>query len=137
MGRVRTERRSRRLDERCCVVHCYAVGAGYVVTFDCFAQLPNNPYSASDLCLNVAHNFSGKTVTALATPTPVPSGCSTTNLVGSWTSDNRDGPKLTISADGNLTDGDGVSGNWVIYNNTVTLTYYGNHNLTLTPMANE
>jgi hypothetical protein len=114
-------------------VHCYPLTSGYVVTFDCIVELPNNPYNASDLCLDIAHTFSGKPVTPLASPTPPPSGCSTSNLVGTWTSDDRGGPTLTITPDGNLTDGDGVSGNWVLFNSNVTLTYYGNHSLTLAP----
>lgn len=113
-------------------VKCVAIDTGYTVTFDCVVQVPNNPYDASALCLDIAHNFSGKPVTPLATPTPPPSGCSTTNLVGTWVSDDRDGPTLQMTVDGHLTDADGVSGNWIIFNgNNVTLTYYGNHNLTL------
>jgi len=114
-------------------VHCNPVGTGYVVTFDCVAQVPNNPYSATDLCLDIAHNFSGKPVTPLATAPPAPTGCSPANAVGTWTSDNRGGPTLTITADGNLTDTDGVSGNWVLYNTSLTITYYGNHVLTISP----
>lgn len=113
------------------VVQCAPAGKGYVVTFTCAVQLPGNAYDASSLCLNIAHSFSGKTVTTLATPTPVPSGCSTTNLVGTWVSDSD--PKLVLKLDteGNLTDPDGVSGNWYLVGTTVTLTYYGNKTLTL------
>jgi len=115
-------------------VRCYAMPKGYVVTFTCFAQLPDNPYTADALCKDVAHKFYGGTITALAaipTPTPLPTGCATTNLLGTWTSD--DNPKLTFTMDvnGDLTDSDGVSGNWGLKGDTVTLTYYGNHTLTL------
>lgn len=113
------------------VVSCYPVGKGYVVTFTCVVQLPGNPYAADALCLDVAHNFSGKAVTPLAAPTPIPSGCTTANLVGTWTSDNKPGLTFTMEANGDLTDSDGVSGNWILYNGSVTLTYYGNHSMTL------
>jgi hypothetical protein len=114
------------------VVECDTAGKGYVVTFTCAVQQPGSAYDANSLCLNIAHNFSGKTVTTLATPTPVPTGCSTTNLVGTWVSDND--PKLVLKMDteGNLSDPDGVSGNWYLVGKTVTLTYYGNKTLTLT-----
>ncbi len=116
------------------VVRCFALQTGYVVTFSCAVQLPDNPYTANALCLDVAHKFYGGALTALApipTPTPVPTGCATTNLVGTWVSD--DDPKLTFAMelDGDLTDSEGVSGNWALKGNTVTLTYYGNHTLTL------
>ncbi len=115
-------------------VRCFPLDQGYVVTFDCAVESPNNPYTAEALCLDLAHNFSGKDVTPLATATPAPTGCTTANLVGTWTSDNPGGPTLTVTPDGNFTDGDGVSGNWVLYDGTdVTLTYYGNHNLKLSP----
>lgn len=94
-------------------------------------QQPGSPFDADSLCINIAHNFSGKTVTTLATPTPVPSGCSTTNLVGEWVSDNDSKVVLKMDTDGNLTDPDGVSGNWYLVGKTVTLTYYGNKTLTL------
>ncbi|HVA32620.1 MAG TPA: hypothetical protein VNG31_00640 [Candidatus Baltobacteraceae bacterium] len=115
-------------------VRCYPVGQGYVVTFTCSVQLPENPYAADALCLDVAHNFSGKPVTPLATPTPLPTGCTTTNLVGTWTGTN-DGNDVTLKLDasGGLTDNEDVSGNWGLYGNTVTLTYYGTHTLKLSP----
>jgi len=113
-------------------VHCYPVGNGYVVTFDCSVQLPNNPYDASALCLDIAHNFSGKPVTPLATATPPPAGgCSTTSLAGKWTNRDSSGPSFQMDADGSLTASDGVSGSWNLYGNSVTLTYYGNHTLKL------
>jgi hypothetical protein len=117
-------------------VRCYGLPKGYVATFICSAQLPVNPYGATALCLDVAHKFYGGALTPLAampTPTPVPSGCATTNLVGNWTSD--DNPKLTfkMGLNGDLTDSDGVSGNWNIDGSKVTLTYYGNHTMTLSP----
>jgi len=112
-------------------VRCYAMPKGYVVTFTCFAQLPDNPYTADALCKDVAHKFYGGTLAVIPTPTPLPTGCATTNLLGTWTSD--DNPKLTFTMDvnGDLTDSDGVSGNWGLKGDTVTLTYYGNHTLTL------
>jgi hypothetical protein len=116
------------------VVRCYPLPNGYFVTFTCVVQLPDNPYTANALCLDVAHKFYGGALTALApipTPTPVPTGCATTNLVGSWVSD--DDPKLTFTMDlnGNVMDNQGVSGNWGLKGNTVTFTYYGNHTMTL------
>lgn len=113
------------------IVRCTATPKGYVVTFTCAVQKPGNPFDADSLCLNIAHNFSGKTITTLATPTPVPSGCSTTNLVGTWQSDNDPKVVLKMDTEGNLTDPDSVSGNWYLVGNTVTLTYYGNKTLKL------
>lgn len=116
-------------------VHCVALAQGYLAVFDCTVETPNNPYKAADLCLNIEHTFSGQAVTALATPTPPPSGCAANNLVGKWSGKNKDGDKVsfTMSADGNLEDQDGVSGNWIMNGSTVTLTYYGNNTLTLSP----
>ncbi|HZZ01089.1 MAG TPA: hypothetical protein VFE36_16120 [Candidatus Baltobacteraceae bacterium] len=113
------------------IVRCALAPKGYVVTFTCAVQQPGSPFEADPLCLNIAHSFSGKTVTTLATPTPVPSGCSTTNLVGTWISDNNPKLVLTMDTEGGLTDPDGVSGNWYLAGTTVTLTYYGNKTLTL------
>jgi len=115
-------------------VRCYALPKGYVVTFTCAVQSPENPYNADALCLDVAHNFSGKPVTPLAampTPTPVPTGCSATNLFGTWSADDKPGLTLTMTMSGEVTDSDGVSGNWGLKGNTATLTYYGTHTLTL------
>ena len=113
-------------------IHCYPLGAGYQVTFTCVVETPNNPYTADALCLDLAHNFSGKPETALATPSPEPTGCTTANLIGTWKSD--DGKTtLTLDSSGNLTDSDGVSGSWILYNGTATLTYYGNHSMKLSP----
>ncbi len=113
-------------------VHCYPVGNGYVVTFDCSVQLPNNPYDASSLCLDIAHTFAGKAVTPLATASPPPAGgCSTTSLTGTWTPRDSSQPSFTMNSDGSLTGSDGVSGSWNLYGETVTLTYYGNHTLKL------
>lgn len=115
------------------IVICTAAGKNVVATFTCAVQSPGNSYDAASLCLNIAHSFSGKTVTTLATPTPVPSGCSTTNLVGTWVSDNDSKVVLKLDTDGNLTDPDGVSGNWYLVGDTITLTYYGNKTLKLSP----
>jgi hypothetical protein len=38
-----------------------------------------------------------------------------------------------MGINGDVTDNQGVSGNWGLVGNTVTLTYYGNHTLTLSP----
>lgn len=116
------------------VVRCYALPKGYVVTFTCAAQLPDNPYTANALCLDVAHKFDGGALTALAampTPTPIPTGCATTSLVGTWASDDKPGLTFTMTLTGDVTDSDGVSGNWALKGDTATFTYYGNHTLTL------
>lgn len=113
-------------------VRCSAADKGYVVTFTCAVDI-GNPYNADDLCTDIWNNFSGKPVTALATPTPLPTGCSTTNLVGTWVSNDKPGLTFTMTITGELTDNEGVSGNWGLVGNTVTLTYYGNHTLTLSP----
>lgn len=117
-------------------VRCYALPKGYVATFTCAVQLPDSPYTANTLCLDIAHKFYGGALTALPampTPTPIPTGCATTNLVGTWVSDGD--PKLMFTMDltGDVTDNEGVSGNWGLKGNTVTFTYYGNHTLTLSP----
>ncbi len=36
-----------------------------------------------------------------------------------------------MGLNGDVTDSDGVSGNWALDGSTVTFTYYGNHTLTL------
>jgi hypothetical protein len=113
------------------IVRCNAVGQGYVVTFTCAVESPGSAYAADDLCRDIAHNFSGKAVQTLATPTPVPTGCALTNLVGTWVSDSDSKVVLTMDTDGNLTDNEGVSGNWYLVGNTVTLTYYGQKTLKL------
>ncbi|MBV8499717.1 MAG: hypothetical protein JO003_10745 [Candidatus Eremiobacteraeota bacterium] len=115
-------------------VRCYPLAKGYVVTFTCAVQLPDNPYGADALCLDVAHKFYGGAIAPLAAmpqPTPVPTGCSTVNLVGTWVADDKPGLTLTADLNGNMTDNEGVSGNWGLKGTTVTLTYYGEHTLTL------
>jgi len=114
-------------------VRCFGLDQGYVVTFTCVVTEPESPYTASALCLDVAHNFSGKPETPLATPAPAPTGCTPANLIGTWTSDDHAGPTLTMTQGGDMTDQDGVSGNWVLYGTGATLNYYGTKNLTLTP----
>jgi len=116
------------------VVRCYPLPKGYFATFTCVVQLPDNPYTATALCLDVAHTFYGGAITALAaipTPTPLPTGCATTNLVGTWVSDSDSKLTFTMTVDGDVTDSEGVSGNWGLKGNTVTFTYYGNHTMTL------
>jgi hypothetical protein len=89
--------------------------------------------------LDVAHKFHGAgaitSLAAIPTPTPEPTGCATNSLVGTWVSD--DNPKLTFSLglNGDLTDSEGVVGNWSLKGNTATLIYYGNHTLTLSADA--
>jgi hypothetical protein len=114
-------------------VHCYAAAKGYVVTFTCVAETPANPYTADALCLDIAHTFSGKAVTPLPTPSPVPTGCNTQNLIGDWQSDDDPKVKLKMDSGGGLTDQDGVSGNWILYGDSANLTYYGDHKLKLSP----
>ncbi len=113
------------------VVRCLAAAKGYAVTFTCVVQIPGNPYDADALCLDIAHNFSGKPVKPLPTPSPMPTGCTTANLVGTWTSDDKPGLTLQMDVNGGLTDSDGVSGNWNLYGSTASLTYYGTHSMTL------
>jgi hypothetical protein len=112
-------------------VHCYVHGAGYVVTFTCFVETPNNAYDADSLCLDIAHHFYGGQETALATPTPEPTGCTTANLTGDWTNDNNAKETFSMDGSGGLTGPDGVIGNWALSGTTATLVYYGNHTLTL------
>jgi hypothetical protein len=114
-------------------IHCYPVGKGYVVTFTCAVELPGNPYAADDLCLRLGAVFQGKAATPLPSPTPVavPTGCSTVNLVGVWTWNDKPNMTLTMDAQGGLIDSDGVSGNWNLSGHTVTLTYYGTQTITL------
>jgi hypothetical protein len=116
-------------------VRCYPLPKGYVVTFTCAVQLPENPYGADALCLDVAHKFYGGSITPLAampTASPIPTGCSTVNLVGSWVADDKPGLTLAADLNGSMVDNQGVSGNWGLKGTTVTLTYYGEHTLTLT-----
>jgi hypothetical protein len=117
-------------------VRCYALPKGYVATFTCAVQLPDSPYTAIALCLDVAHKFYGGAITALGaipTPTPIPTGCATNSLVGTWVSDSDSKLTFTMSLGGDVTDSEGVSGNWGLKGDTVTFTYYGNHTLTLSP----
>jgi hypothetical protein len=112
-------------------IHCFPVGKGYVVTFTCSVELPPSLYSASDLCLRVNATFMGKTAAPLATPTPLPTGCALTNLVGTWTWDDKGGVPFVFDVNGGLTDNQGVSGNWAINGNSVSLVYYGTQAVTL------
>jgi hypothetical protein len=111
-------------------VHCYAHGSGYVVSFTCSVEAPNNPYTATALCNNLLSSFEGNVTTPLATPTPPPSGCTTASLAGTWVSDNGK-TTLTLDQSGELTDQDQVIGSWALSGLNVKLTYYGYHNLTL------
>lgn len=113
------------------VVRCYPVDKGYVATFTCAIQTPPNPYTAEILCLDVAHNFAGKQVYPLPTPTPPPSGCTTTNLVGTWTSDDNPKNVWKLDIDGNGTDQDGVTINWALDGNSASIVHYGTHIMTL------
>lgn len=114
-------------------VHCFPSGKGYAVTFTCAVETPNNPYGADPLCLDLAHNFSGKDEKPLPTPTPVvaPKGCNTQSLAGDWQSDNDSSLTMKMDPSGGIQASDGVSGNWALSGLTATLTYYGNHTETL------
>lgn len=111
-------------------VHCYPLGKGYAVTFTCAVETPNNPYGADSLCLDVAHNFSGKEEKPLPTPTPVvaPTGCNTQSLAGDWQSDDDRSLSMKMDASGDIQASDGVSGNWALNGLTATITYYENYN---------
>ena len=115
--------------------HCYPLGKGYAITFTCAVETPNNPYDADSLCLDIAHNFSGKDQKPLPTPTPVvaPTGCNTQSLAGEWVS--NDDPKFSMkmSPTGDIDASDGVSGNWALDGLTATITYYGNNTEKLSP----
>jgi hypothetical protein len=114
-------------------IHCYPVGKGYVVTFTCATEVPPNPYGSDDLCNRLGAVFQGKgtTAAALATPTPVPTGCALNNLVGTWVSNDNSKDTLTMDANGGLTDQDGVVGSWALSGSTATITHYGQKTATL------
>lgn len=42
------------------VIHCVAVGSGYLVTFTCATQVPPNPDSASALCAKLSAAFGSR-----------------------------------------------------------------------------
>lgn len=111
-------------------IHCFPVDTGYVVTFTCSVEIPPSLFSAAQLCTAIWTSFSGKTATPLATPTPIPTGCSTTNLVGKW---KLDGSSSVFDFDpnGGFTDDQGVSGNWALNGTKATLIYYGTETATL------
>jgi hypothetical protein len=46
-------------------IHCYPIGSGYVVTFTCAAQLPENPDTAIAMCTKLAAAFDAATTAAL------------------------------------------------------------------------
>jgi len=112
-------------------IHCYAHAGGYIVSFSCMVEAPNNPYSARALCEDLAANFEGTPQTPLATPTPPPSGCTTATLAGTWRSDSDNTLTLKMDQSGELTDSEDVVGSWTLSGNAVKLTYYGYHNMTL------
>lgn len=118
-------------DTASAVVRCVPYQNGYAVMFTCAIQTPPNPYTAEILCLDIAHKFAGKDVYALPTPTPPPSGCTTTNLLGTWINDNDPSKILKMGVDGSITDQDGVSGNWALDGMKASMSYYGLHTLTL------
>jgi hypothetical protein len=113
------------------VIHCYPLGGGYTATYTCSVELPTSPFSASDLCNRLYASMTNKTAAALATPTPEPTGCSLTNLVGTWTADDKNGAIFKFDENGGLVDNEGVSGNWALNGNQASLVYYGTHPLTL------
>lgn len=112
-------------------IHCFAHGSGYVVSFTCAVEAPNNPYDAASLCEDLEANFEGTPQKPLATPTPMPTGCTTANLIGTWQSDGDNKLTLTMTPDGELTGSDGVSGSWYLNGMSAIITYYGNHTMTL------
>ncbi|HEY1428478.1 MAG TPA: hypothetical protein VGF18_02820, partial [Candidatus Tumulicola sp.] len=96
-------------------IHCFPVDKGYEVTFTCTVDPGGSPYTADALCKMLDDKFQGRTTTPLAaaaTPTPLPTGCATTNLVGTWLMNNSPSQKFTFTIDGQVTDPQGVSGNW-------------------------
>jgi len=110
------------------VLHCIGLDKGYVVTLTCAVQSPQSLYAAAALCQTIANRFAGRPTQPLATPTPLPSGCSLTNLVGDWTGS---GVALHMTVENGLLGGDGVSGSWYLSGNAATITYYGDHTATL------
>lgn len=46
-------------DTSAAAIHCYPVGAGYVVTFTCAAQVPPNPDTAATICTKLVAAFPG------------------------------------------------------------------------------
>jgi hypothetical protein len=112
-------------------IHCYPLGKGYTATYTCSVELPTSPFSASDLCNKLYASMADKAAVVLATPTPEPSGCSLTNLVGTWTLDDKNGAKFVFDASGGLVDNENVNGNWALTGNQASLVYYGTHALTL------
>jgi hypothetical protein len=116
------------------VIHCFAFDKGFEVTFTCTTEAPGSAYGADELCRGLDNRFQGRAaapLAAAATPTPIPTGCATTNLVGTWLMNNSQSQKFVFTLDGQLTDPQGVSGNWNLDGNTVTLTYYGTSTLKL------
>ena len=113
------------------VINCYPVGNGYFATFTCSVVVPPSLFSADDLCKRVYATFIGKETAPLATPTPLPTGCSLTNLVGTWTWDDKGGVEFKFDVDGGLVDNQGVSGNWALDGNTASIVYYGTSTATL------
>jgi len=112
-------------------IHCFAHGTGYVVSFSCAVEAPNNPYDAASLCSDLEANFTGAPQKPLATPTPEPTGCTTANLIGTWQSDKDNTLTLKMTPDGELIDSEGVSGSWYLTGMSAIITYYGNHTMTL------
>jgi hypothetical protein len=116
------------------VIHCFELDKGYEVTFTCTVDPGDSPYNADALCKALDDKFQGRPTAALAgpaTPTPEPTGCATTNLVGTWLMNNSQSQKFVFTVDGQVTDPQGVSGNWNLDGSTVTLTYYGTSTLKL------
>jgi len=113
------------------VINCYPVGNGYFATFTCSVEVPPSLFSADDLCKRVYATFLGKAVAPLATPTPLPTGCALTNLVGTWTWDDKGGVPFVFDVNGGLVDNQNVSGNWALDGMTVSLVYYGTQTVKL------
>jgi hypothetical protein len=113
------------------VINCYPVDGGYFATFTCSVEIPPSSFTSDDLCKRVYATFLGKAAAPLATPTPVPTGCATTNLVGTWTWDDKGGVPFVFDLNGGLLDNENVSGNWALDGNKVSLVYYGTQTVTL------
>jgi hypothetical protein len=115
------------------VINCSPVGNGWVANFSCSVVVPPSLFSADDLCKRIYATFTGKDSAPLATPTPLPTCGSLTNLVGTWTWDDKGGVPFVFDVNGGLTDNQNVSGNWALDGNKVSLVYYGTQTVTLSP----
>ena len=49
-------------------IHCFPIGNGYLVTFECAVEIPPAAQSATDLCTKLTAAFDAKTAATLTTP---------------------------------------------------------------------